>query len=590
MNDKHTSYKASTMKLMKKLIFSLIIFIPYLSFSQNISFSKAQYLEAKYGIQFVKIDIGQLIANPVRFDTISFFSKKTIKKLIPFLKAFDPLILNDSISWERFGRYLKKMPDNNDSVFSGEYIGNLSNLGLSSIIYPFYIKSEFVTNKEYREFESYVRDSITRRRLGESMEDYLITESIETGEIFNPPHINWKTKIPSFMNTNARSILYSMNYPYFEQFYRKKEIDKRILEYDYLDDSKKLKTVNISPDTISWINHFATIPQNNVKDALISFYYWHPFFDDYPVEGLNSEQIEAFLAWKTEFHQKMLDRKGIPFKVKYNLPTAIDLDITAAGSDSVKLPIPALSDNMIKITNRQYKEFIAWVSDSIIRRTLGGYDSRYLLTDDKYGNYLDPPLLNRKTSINMKDSLVTDNLREITLPATSSGKSKKINPQILNFEFYYYVFPKDSDELQSGYRDRSVFIGKAIVNIYPDTVLWKNKYKASAKTEMALGDKKFDDSLVAGISYIQAFSYYYWKYIYKNKFSKKENPLCYSVIPTEKQWYDYYSHHGKNDAFMDTTIYAPDSRFLYTNGYEKQRILNPQDDYRFRYVVRFYPK
>ncbi|MFZ4465066.1 MAG: formylglycine-generating enzyme family protein, partial [Bacteroidales bacterium] len=60
----------------------------------------------------------------------------------------------------------------------------------------FFMDETEITNNEYREFVYWVRDSIARTILGEVLPDeYLITENEKTGEVYDPPYLNWKTKI-----------------------------------------------------------------------------------------------------------------------------------------------------------------------------------------------------------------------------------------------------------------------------------------------------------------------------------------------------------------------------------------------------------
>src|SRR5208283_3858999 len=58
----------------------------------------------------------------------------------------------------------------------------------------FWMDESEMTNNKYRQFVYWVEDSIMRRMLGESQEDFLIKED-ENGNPIDPPMINWSTKI-----------------------------------------------------------------------------------------------------------------------------------------------------------------------------------------------------------------------------------------------------------------------------------------------------------------------------------------------------------------------------------------------------------
>ncbi|HPS83262.1 MAG TPA: SUMF1/EgtB/PvdO family nonheme iron enzyme, partial [Bacteroidales bacterium] len=100
-------------------------------------------------------------------------------------------------------------------------------------VQSFYMDETEITNNEYRQFVFWVRDSIARRLLGEQIEDYLILQD-EYGQDYDPPFLNWKTKLRyDDDDETVREILSQMYLPEHEQFYRRKEIDSRKLNFQY---------------------------------------------------------------------------------------------------------------------------------------------------------------------------------------------------------------------------------------------------------------------------------------------------------------------------------------------------------------------
>ena len=100
-------------------------------------------------------------------------------------------------------------------------------------IAAFYMDETEVTNNEYRQFVYWVRDSIARVLLGDmNPEDYLIEEDRRTGEFFDPPFLNWSTRI-DWDGEEDRDILMEMYLPEHERFQRKKEFDVRKFNYEY---------------------------------------------------------------------------------------------------------------------------------------------------------------------------------------------------------------------------------------------------------------------------------------------------------------------------------------------------------------------
>ena len=91
-----------------------------------------------------------------------------------------------------------------------------------------------ITNNEYRQFVYWVRDSIARRLLAEAFPDrFAITES-KSGEVFDPPHLNWKEKLDwNSKEQDVREALEPMYFPENERYFMRKEIDPRKLYYAY---------------------------------------------------------------------------------------------------------------------------------------------------------------------------------------------------------------------------------------------------------------------------------------------------------------------------------------------------------------------
>lgn len=194
---------------------------------------------------------------------------------------------------------------------------------------PFYFGKFAVTNTEYREFVKWVLDSIVRMKLAtDGLAKYAFKNKAK--------QLNWD--IPINWNSDAvKECIADIYLPSNERFYRNKEIDPRLLQYSYF---KKLgveeipSVINVYPDTLSWINDFP----NGWNEEMTNMYFWHKFYDDYPVVGITYWQAMAYLYWKTEREQKKLNAKGIKMKVEYDLPTEIEWEIASTSEASDKSP------------------------------------------------------------------------------------------------------------------------------------------------------------------------------------------------------------------------------------------------------------
>jgi gliding motility-associated lipoprotein GldK len=229
-------------------------------------------------------------------------------------------------------------------------------------IAAFYMDETEITNNEYRQFIYWVRDSIARTLLGDILpEDYLIEEDKKTGEMFDPPFLNWHTKI-DWQGEEERDVLEEMFLPENERFFRKKEIDTRKLDYEYywVDLQKASKKdfsqdgnheaggyanrpqglqdrstyvrkekINVYPDTLCWLFDYSY----SFNEPLTQKYFWHPAFDNYPVVGVNWRQAKGFCVWRTQLKNSHLaSRKGEASIHDFRLPTEAEWEWAARGS------------------------------------------------------------------------------------------------------------------------------------------------------------------------------------------------------------------------------------------------------------------
>jgi gliding motility-associated lipoprotein GldK len=225
----------------------------------------------------------------------------------------------------------------------------------------FYMDETEITNNEYRQFVYWVRDSIARVLLGDIMpEDYLVEEDRRTGEIFDPPFLNWQKKI-NWKGEEEKDVLEEMFLPENERYFRKKELDTRKLNYEYywvdlLAASKKdfskegnqqagslanrpqglqdrsvyvrKETINVYPDTLVWLFDYSY----SFNEPLTQKYFWHPAYDNYPVVGINWRQAKAFCVWRTQLKNTYLaQKKGESSIHDYRLPTEAEWEWAARG-------------------------------------------------------------------------------------------------------------------------------------------------------------------------------------------------------------------------------------------------------------------
>lgn len=228
-------------------------------------------------------------------------------------------------------------------------------------IAAFYMDETEVTNNEYRQFVYWVKDSIARVLLGDILpEDYLIEENRRTGEMYDPPFLNWSTRI-DWQGEEERDVLEEMFLPEHERYFRRKEIDTRKLNYEYywvdlqaaakkdfsqdgspeasglsnrpqgLQDRSvyvRKEVINVYPDTLVWLYDYSY----SFNEPLAQKYFWHPAFDNYPVVGVSWKQSKAFCVWRTQLKNSFLSsKKGEANIHDYRLPTEAEWEWAARG-------------------------------------------------------------------------------------------------------------------------------------------------------------------------------------------------------------------------------------------------------------------
>ena len=153
-----------------------------------------------------------------------------------------------------------------------------------------------------------------------------------------------------------------------------------------------------------------------------------------------------------------------------------------------------------EITNNEYRQFVNYVTDSISRRLLADQMDDFAIAEDEFGNEIDPPVLNWETPIEAKDEEQASILDSMYYSVTERFyRRKEIDTRKLQFEYFWIDLvqaanPRNrynyEEKRYSGniinvmgeevpITDRSSFIIRDVINVYPDTLCWISDFTYS---------------------------------------------------------------------------------------------------------------
>ena len=229
----------------------------------------------------------------------------------------------------------------------------------------------------------------------------------------------------------------------------------------------------------------------------------------------------------------------------YNMgPSDVDLPY-AQTAQSKTVSVQAFYMDDTEITNNEYRQFVHWVRDSIARRLLGDEDEEtYLITTDQYGEDIDPPLINWDAKLRWDKPEVREATAEMFLPENERFYHRReIDTRKLDFE-YYWIDLREAAKRSSreqGKTDRSVFIKKDIVNVYPDTLAWIHDFTYSFNepmTNMYFWHPAYDEYPVVGVNWKQARAFCIWRTQLFNSYLASIGSTFVQDfrLPTESEW------------------------------------------------------
>ena len=231
-----------------------------------------------------------------------------------------------------------------------------------------------ITNNEYRQFITWVRDSLIRKALANNGAEMLYyskltkmgANEVPVKDVNGRNMIDWDKKIRA-PKDEAQALMFNQTKENAVYLDKSKRLDGRkvfdatkfIYEYKVInfdnaaiktkkngednrldgienrtkfqdtEDGRYVKTikVNIYPDTLTWSHDYSY----SFNESYTKNYFWHPAFDDYPVVGVNWHQAKAFAHWRTQQMNKFLRKIKQPTLPDFRLPTESEWEYAARG-------------------------------------------------------------------------------------------------------------------------------------------------------------------------------------------------------------------------------------------------------------------
>ena len=223
------------------------------------------------------------------------------------------------------------------------------------------------------------------------------------------------------------------------------------------------------------------------------------------------------------------------------------------------ITVTAFYMDATEITNNEYRQFVYWVKDSIARTMLGAVNAEQFLISEnkKTGEVYDPPYLNLETEIKWDVEENRDALDPMFLPENERYyRKKEIDTRKLFYEYYFidlqaasrkdYTQPGDSKNANfanrpQGMKDRSVYVRKESINVYPDTLAWLHDYAYSYNDPVAqryFWHPAYDNYPVVGVNWKQASAFCIWRSRLLESFLQKKKSAVPNEfrLPTEAEW------------------------------------------------------
>ncbi len=196
-----------------------------------------------------------------------------------------------------------------------------------------------------------------------------------------------------------------------------------------------------------------------------------------------------------------------------------------------------------EITNNEYRQFVFWVRDSMVAKTLG---NDYLITDDNGNERID-----WSKKIDYADPETQTSLQPLYYSEQDKlGTGNAWDTRKFVYD-YKWLDLQGAAQLQYKLKPvaRKQFIHSEKAAIYPDTLAFVRDFTYANNDPMAqtyFWHPGFDDYPVVGVSWKQAEAFCFWRTNFLNQYYLEQGDpeVAPFMLPTEAQW-EYAARGGR---------------------------------------------
>ena len=218
--------------------------------------------------------------------------------------------------------------------------------------------------------------------------------------------------------------------------------------------------------------------------------------------------------------------------------------------------VQAFYMDQTEISNNENRQFVFHVRDSIARMIMAEEvdEDLYLNMVNAFEEELDPPTINWWAKLKWDEPDAREALEPMFLsPGERFMRRREIDVRKLNYTYYWMDYrraakreSRDALHGEEGERhafsiDRSSFIMRDVINVYPDTLAWIHDFTYSFNeplTQNYFWHPAYDDYPVVGVSWKQATAFCIWRTQLMNDFLMDGGGTIVNDfrLPTESEW------------------------------------------------------